>query len=231
MKRIIGTVVAFAAVLGFSTVSSAAYIAYNLAGATTYTSVSSSGVFSNGLGAGSYVTIQDDTNGDLTPGDVSIAAGTLFLNATFNLGALGTITPNTSSTIYGATGVLTGSTIAWDPGTTLLATTGTFQCTGAICGALSITEGVSYDISIFNAFSASLGNVTVNPSNLGTWNLAADLSAILSSSQHIVATNAAIPAPSASAFYLYAGARVPEPATFGLVLLGLGALALRSRKA
>ena len=50
MKRIIGTVVAFAAVLGFSTVSSAAYIAYNLAGATTYTSVSSSGVFSNAAG-------------------------------------------------------------------------------------------------------------------------------------------------------------------------------------
>src|SRR5258706_3111436 len=67
MNRILGTVVALAAVLAFGTVSHAAPITFNLAGSTLQTGSSLApppGYFTTPFSPGSSLTINPDTNGD-----------------------------------------------------------------------------------------------------------------------------------------------------------------------
>jgi hypothetical protein len=226
MKRIIGTVVALAAVLAFGTPSSAATI--NLAGASCLGTASAlapnpPGYFSTALGAGSNAVV-DMTN----PANVKLVGGTLRTTGVTDLGVYGTFISDVTTYMYGATGTLSGTDIVWATGATFeVNPASTFGCTGAICGLLGITEGVVYPIAVYQLFTASQGVVPVNPAALGTWHIAGNV------------MNALGPAVTGQAggqpaqFYVFAGT-VPEPALlalFALVLPGLGGMALRARKA
>ena len=234
MNRILGTVVALAAVLAFGTVSHAAPITFNLAGSTLQTGSSLApppGYFTTPFSPGSSLTINPDTNGDgLTgqAGDVSLLGGTLVINGVTNLGAYGTFISATTVTLTGGTGTLTGTSLLWntDTGTS---TAGTFGCTGAICGLIGITEGVVYPISVYQAFVAAQGVTALNPLSLGPMNFVfSGPSGTLDSTG--LAVSAIVAATGGPASWdTFHG--VPEPSAFVLVLLGLGAVALRSRKA
>jgi hypothetical protein len=99
------------------------------------------------------------------------------------------------------------------------------------CGTLGLTPGTIYPISILNVLGNTSGLTSVD---LGTWDLSGDRGTILGSSR--VITTISNVAPNDPAGWLYFGADslgfpVPEPGSMALVLLGLGGLALRARKA
>jgi hypothetical protein len=211
---------------------------FDLSGASTFNTASTlaptpPGYFISPLSAGSNISINTDTNGNGILGeasDVSVTGGTLYLNSVTNLGAYGTFLSSVTTHVSGGTGTLSGSNILWDatPGTNFdTDPSSTFGCTGAICGLLGITEGVVYPISVYQAFTASQGVTPVNPAALGTWALTG--TGFAATGIAIVGVVGTPPGP--AQWYLFAGSTVPEPGTFALVLLGLGGLALRSRKA
>src|SRR5258706_4267994 len=96
MNRILGTVVALAAVLAFGTVSHAAPLTFDLTGSVLQTGSSLApppGYFTTPFSPGSSLTINPDTNGDGIigqAGDVSLVGGTLVINGITNLGPYGT---------------------------------------------------------------------------------------------------------------------------------------------
>ena len=238
MKRILGMVVALTAVLAFGSVSHATLVTYDLSpsgGGGSVNSVSSFCPGSPGCqasGADFYVTPFDVGSNvvlDYEGSSVSLVSGTLNINATTVIGYLGNIITNVQVTMSGGTGTLVGSTILWStPSTTN--TTGTWQCTAGICALAGLTEGVPYPIA---TLSLVTGTVAVNPVDLGKWYLNGSLSQILSSTRAVDAlggpTSAPPPGPGGTAQWYTFG--VPEPTTIALVLMGLGGLALRSRKA
>jgi hypothetical protein len=255
MKRILGTVVALAGVLGFSTISSAAIINFDISGTGSVDTVSQfapspPGFFTTPFNPGSTVQINTDRNGDSVTGDVALVSGTLNINATTPLGALGTIVTNVVVSLAGGTGTLTGQTIMWDltGPTYIVGANGVFHCTGAICGILQfpagfnppfppgpLTPGFDYPIA---GLSLLTGAQNVNPIILGEWDLDAGLANILASSRATNSLGGPTPPPGPGLpgqWYLFGtgdlGHTIPEPGAFALVLLGISGLALRSRKA
>jgi len=259
MKRILGTVAAFAAVLAFGTVSRAAILTFDVSGVggggdtstgcgqtsggclqTGSTLAPPPGWFTTGFATGSTVTINNDTNGNGIigeHGDVSFLTGSLHIAGTTNLGVYGTFISDVTVALSGGqgtqndTGALGPDDIRWFSSVgTSTASAGTFGCTGAICGLLGITEGTVYDIAVYNAFVATQGVTAVNPINLGWWHILGGN--IVASSMAVTGVTATSPA----SWYLFGNANmgpapVPEPGTLALLLLGIGGLALRSRKA
>jgi PEP-CTERM motif len=254
MKRILGTVAALSAVLAFSTVSSAAVINFDVSAVggggdtsvgcgqtaggclqTGSTLAPAPGWFTTGFATGSTVSVETDTNGDGIlgqAGDVSFLTGSLHIAGTTDLGAYGTFLSDVTVAMSGGQGTLSGEDILWYSSVgTNIASTGTFGCTGAICGLIGITEGVVYPISVYDAFVAAQGVTALSNINLGFWNISSGN--ILGSSMAVTAVTAA---GGPASWYLFGNnnlgpAPVPEPGTFALVLLGIGGLALRSRKA
>jgi PEP-CTERM motif-containing protein len=227
MKRILGTVVALAAMLAFGSVGNASSITFDISGGNGSVDTISSfapappGYFIAPLSAGSNVVI------DVTGSAVSLTSATINVIGTTTLGFLGTISTNVVATYTGGTGTLSGDTILWSTPTTLAAT-GTFQCGGGLCGLLSLTEGVDYPIALLGTL---LGTTSLTSIDLGTWFLNATHDHINTSTREVIALGGASPPPGPGLPSQWYQLGVPEPTTIGLVLMGLAGIALRSRKA
>ena len=83
---------------------------------------------------------------DITGGVATLTGSTLNIIGATPLGALGSITTDVVASVSGATGALVGRHILWfTPGA--ISATGTFGCTGPICGIFGLTEGAAYPIA------------------------------------------------------------------------------------
>lgn len=230
MKRILGTVVAIAGVLAFSTLASAAPYSFNVTGSgvsvtpSSFATVPCTGhpgaCFTNPFSAGSSIDL------DITGGVATITAGTLEIDTITSIfGGAIVVTTDVTAFLSGGLGTLVGDDILWSS-PAAYTVTGTFTCSGA-CGAGGLPVGTFPIQALFAA------NTAVNPVGLGTWDLDASLSTILGSTR---TTTSFVTATGVRAGWLIFGPTdlgftVPEPGSAALVLLGLGALALRSRKA
>ncbi|MEX2207365.1 MAG: PEP-CTERM sorting domain-containing protein [Myxococcota bacterium] len=262
MKRILGMVVAIAAVLAYSSAASAAIVVIDISGTGTTWSRSTDAnaaipgpptyggpctpgmesppaptgagndCFRYGLAAGSSITL------DITGSDVTLITGTVLVNtfATPTPLVFGTInlSVDVSTTLSGATGTLVGDSILW---ATPASITGSgpddvIRCDGPNCGLISMADGVTTSFEpIFSAISNTTG---VTGYDLGQWDLNATHDAILGSTLTVTRwSNVEALGNRRSAGLTFGpnGLGVPEPGVAALVLLGLGALAVRSRKA
>src|SRR5262245_59381171 len=109
MKRIIGTLVAFGAVLALSAAANAAAVVFNVAGtgkvqsASQYATAPTPGqcCLDAPYGAGSQVTV------DITGGSVSLTSGILFVNTFLDLSVL-QISTDVDVALSGGSGALAG---------------------------------------------------------------------------------------------------------------------------
>jgi hypothetical protein len=198
---------------------------------------------------GSSMSINTDTNGNGILGetnDVSITGGTLLFDLTTPIGALGSIESHSVATATGGVGTLSGDSILWDmsgaPGTgTFWNVTGTWTCHGAgLCGLIGIPDGSTFPlVGPPLPLNAVTGTVGVAPTLMGIWTLDPTHTTITGSTWNTIQNGG----PTVSApllvglpaqWYTFGSTdlgHLPEPGAFALVLLGIGGLALRSRKA
>ena len=250
MKRILGTVAALG-VLGYSALAGAAQITFTLGTNATVNSVSSFAgdptlpPGSTGVDPllGPYF-IGPSTSGsltiDITGNAVTLVGGTLQFDLVTPLGSLGNIESHVVATASGGVGTLSGDSILWDmsgaPGTgTFWNATGTWTCHGVnLCNAFGLpADPTTLPIGTLGLF---VGTTSVAPTLLGIWNLDPTHTSILGTTRNTIAINSpdsGNPGQIAQ-WYSFGGSdlgHLPEPGSFALVLLGLGGLALRGRKA
>jgi len=194
---------------------------------------SSLNCFRYAFSAGSSITV------DITGTVVTMIGGTLQVDALTPL-VFGTINLEThgTTTIYGATawtpaavGVLTGDSILWSTPANVTST-GTITCTGPNCGLISLPEG--FPVPLQPTLSGLTNTTPMTSLVLGEWQLDALHTVITGSDTAVTAwSNVAEDGNRRQAAFTFGPnlLGVPEPGAAALVLLGLGALALRSRKA
>jgi len=194
---------------------------------------SSLNCFRYAFAAGSSVTV------DITGSAVTMIGGTLNVIAVTPI-VFGTIVLSTNgvTTIHGATaytpaatGVLTGDSILWSTPANVTST-GTITCNGPNCGLISLPEG--FPVPLQPTLSGLTNTTPVTALVLEQWDLNALHDTIVGSSTAVTAwSNVAEDSNRRQAAFTFGPnlLGVPEPGAAALVLLGLGALALRSRKA
>jgi hypothetical protein len=190
--------------------------------------------FRYGFAPGSSVTL------DITGSAVTLISGVVNINtsATPTPLVFGTInlSVNVSTTMSAATGTLVGDSILWATPATISAVgpDDQLRCDGPNCGLISLPDGVW--IPFEPAFSAISNTTGVTGYNLGQWNLNGTHDAITGSTITVTRwSNVAELGNRRAAALTFGpeglGQPVPEPGVAALILLGIGALAVRSRKA
>jgi hypothetical protein len=190
--------------------------------------------FRYGFAAGSSVTL------DITGSAVTVVTGTVnvdtFPNPTPLVFGSINLAVNVSTTFTGATGTLVGDSILWSTPASITPAgpDDVIQCTGPNCGLISMVSGATVPFEpIFSGISASTG---VTGWDLGQWDLNPTHDAITGSTITVTRWSNVVELGNRRSGALTfgpngLGQRVPEPGVAALVLLGLGALAVRSRKA
>lgn len=235
MGRILGTAVAIAGLLAWSSLASAASYSFDVSGsgasvmASAFATVPCAGptpgnCVTTPFSAGSSIQL------DITSGYVTITSGTLEIDAQWNTGGA-LISTDVTGSLSGGLGVLVGNDILW-VAPAAYTFTGTLTCTGPDCGAFGLVSGAANPISVLD----TLGNTSpVNPIVLGIWDLDTGLASILGSARAVTQISNAPPYNRAAWLLFGPTDLVPidehpplaEPGSAVLVILGIGALGLR----
>jgi len=133
---------------------------------------------------GSSITIETDRNGNGLTNDWRLVSGTLEVDGTLRIGALGSILIDETISLSGGEGTLSGNEVLWSHyALTEWSATGTWQCLGAgLCGLIGIPEGYTAPIAMLDEI---MGLTKYDPVYLGIWELDASNSAILGSSKAV----------------------------------------------
>lgn len=132
--------------------------------------------------SGSSITIETDRNGNGLAHDWLLVGGTLNVDMTMPLGALGSIVVHETISLSGGEATQSGDLVFWSHyALTQWSAAGTWQCFGAgICGIVGVPDGSSLPIATLNQVA---GVANYDPMYLGLWQLDPTHSTVLASTQ------------------------------------------------
>lgn len=215
---------AVSGVFALAAIARSAQVTYDLGGHGYYENV---GTGIGTLSFSSSVTLELDSNGDGTAGDVTLLIGGLSSQIVNDFGANGFVRSDDAFTLTGGAGTLSGSDILWEPGGVLVNHySSTLFCSGSICASLGLQQGV-------NPPQGQIPEARYGQSPpLGHWVLSTDLTQILGSTRAVFTIGGFAPPPNLdepAEWFVFGdtdlGFPVPEPGALALLLAGLAALA------
>jgi hypothetical protein len=186
------------------------------------------------LSPGSSITVETDRNGDGVGGDWQLVSGTLNVDETLPVYAIGSVVIDETISLAGGEAALFGDQVWWSQEVpTSWSAVGTWQCVGAsLCAIIGLPEGA---ISPIGTLAQYVDWVEQNPTNLGIWLLDRSHSTIGRSNQLVTQLGGpSDPAPGLPAEWVQLGLPpidgwLPEPGTGALGLLSAAALGYVAR--